>query len=683
MFQLFFTDECPTYYTDDDEIISLGQDEGEIKDFLLQMDINLYNKQDIDEAESRFNDFGLPQTPSQKCTIATQTDERIYITTVPKHIFSYITKNCVPLPRTPEYNPGKTNRDTMDERPDSADSNKENKDPGYDSGYEDNEKELGTDVLNIILDLEDDLQLSRPTDADEGDDKQHTERSSDHGPISKESRKEPNSKADDWEDSNDNILQRDYVQRVSTKRDDRKRFHQNEVSIREANSHKQCKYPETAINHTGFSKEQRVRYRSKRKDLVDVPDTDYQHCKQCGTRPTERISLGAHKRSLVRCRLVIHDIYPSKTMDIDAFYVWNNIQDRPDKDIQKDYDTYGRQTYWQDPEFYRDIVQESQFRIVKRFPVKPLLDLKANVNMTPICITYPTIEDDIYVIPMEALEGKWLIHASEPKHQPVSEHDTEVDAEYMVTFRFSYDIQPSKDLQLKASEDELVQRLKDITIDKPHTSLTNMAKLILAYAAFQERQHDKDFENNWRVHSKATPIEELLDLRTQLDMKHKKTKEDLYTRVYSKGFDKGCGEYPTYTHLPGLKRRYERNRERRLYGVPKPNRARSPPRYAPIYRSPLIPRDENPGYPRYQPGNYNNTVKKPWDKIKTNPFEKYDPYRAALTRQSRATTDNNNNSNKPKKKATKKRRNTPRPNEKDDDDNQDPRGPDDRKRKHE
>jgi len=590
--QLFISDECLPYYQENDDAISLGPDDKDIKEFLIQMGIDLYHKHDIIKVESTFNDFGLPSAPADKpdkSIIATQEEDRIYITSVPQHIYAYILKHCIPICRNSPDNAGTDNtNEKLDVNTSNGyDSDKENRDPEYDSGFEDECKSTAS-TLSLLLDIEDDLQLSRPEDGDvrpddtRGKDTVDSERIGENGEDDNKCSKDTDTKANDWDIHTEE--DRCYQQTFSANRYDRERYNQNEISIRETNLHRRDDRPQTTIDPSGFSKEQRVRYRSQRQDLVDTADEYYSGCRQCKIIPRRKISLGSHKRSLVRSRLVIHDFYPANVMDVDAFFVWNSMQKRPTVDTILDYERYGRQTYWQDPTFYKNMVQEAQFRLVKRFPVKPLLQVKASVTMTPVCITYPTVprnnaeQGDLNVIVYQFIEGPHITNADEPRHQPDGELDTEVDAEFTITFRLTYDMQPSMDLQLKASEDELVQRLKDITIGTPNTSLTNMAKLILAYAAFQERQHDKDFENNWRVHTtKAAPIEELLDLRTQLDLKHKQTKEDLYTRVYSKEFNRDMGQYPTYTHLPGLKRRYERIQERKRYGVPRPVRARTPP----------------------------------------------------------------------------------------------------------
>jgi hypothetical protein len=285
-----------------------------------------------------------------------------------------------------------------------------------------------------------------------------------------------------------------------------------------------------------------------------------------------------------------------KPYKIDDYYAWNTDQNEIPQIQAQDQAIFGRKAYWQDPAFYHEQFEEAQNRMMKRFPITLLKQLKSEIKIIPICASYVTFNDDIHVIPYDAMTER-LTSAPTPKHvnnSPIRD----VDAEYTLTFIVDIDIRPAKDLQLKASEDELVTRLKDITIDSPHTSLMNMGKLILAYAAFQSRQQDKAFDKNWRLGDKVQSIEDLADLRTQLDLKKDKsdtkqetdfdptknihTSRDTYHRVvgnpYAGGLYKPYTWYPTYPR-PHQRSQFDHSIRNRYQRIQNRYRSPSPPSY--------------------------------------------------------------------------------------------------------
>jgi len=169
-----------------------------------------------------------------------------------------------------------------------------------------------------------------------------------------------------------------------------------------------------------------------------------------------------------------------------------------------------------------------------------------------------------------------LTDAPEPSH--LFDHEIEYgsyDAEYVITFICKYNIQPAIDLQLKASEDELVQRIREITAENfSQNYLTNLGKLIVAYAQFQDRQYDTNFQNNWQPGDRVQPVDELLDLRTQIDIRKRKERFVPYTYSYR--------PYVNHQLRKGIQNRKYRIKERNRYQYGTTFNRQNPPDVQPI-----------------------------------------------------------------------------------------------------
>jgi hypothetical protein len=87
-----------------------------------------------------------------------------------------------------------------------------------------------------------------------------------------------------------------------------------------------------------------------------------------------------------------------------------------------------------------------------------------------------------------------------------------------------------------------------------------LGKLILAYAAFQDRRHDGHHEESWRYGDKAQPVEELLDLRTQIDIKN--IEED-NSKFNLNDYRNQAMTSTSYRLRKGMQDRQQRIRERR------------------------------------------------------------------------------------------------------------------------
>jgi hypothetical protein len=130
------------------------------------------------------------------------------------------------------------------------------------------------------------------------------------------------------------------------------------------------------------------------------------------------------------------------------------------------------------------------------------------------------------------------------------------DAEFFVTFLLRDDVKPAKQLQILAREDELVQRLKEIDLNETNSMITNIGKIILACAAFQDRKWDTEFQKQWKPSDRVIPLEELLDLRTQLDLKRKDQKDN------ESNFRQTSSSYQL---RKGIQQRQQRIQQRKAY----------------------------------------------------------------------------------------------------------------------
>jgi hypothetical protein len=271
-----------------------------------------------------------------------------------------------------------------------------------------------------------------------------------------------------------------------------------------------------------LSEEARDDAYARARDFMQQPDEVYSNCEQCTGHPRHRLRLDAHKHSRVRILVVHDDAYLSRPMEISNTKIIN-VPFETDNNIRaQNWAIHGREAYWKSSKYFQYLLDQSESYLRETFPLRTSIELKVDIELTPICVSYTTASETIYVIPIETVTQQ-MLDAPEPKHSNdgiyfVNDH---YDAEYYVTFLIREDTKMAKHLQLRASEDELVQRLKAIQLDTPSSHLTNLGKIILAYATFQERRYNQEFQRKWKPSDKVTPIEELCDLRTQIDLKQK------------------------------------------------------------------------------------------------------------------------------------------------------------------
>jgi len=271
-----------------------------------------------------------------------------------------------------------------------------------------------------------------------------------------------------------------------------------------------------------LSEEARDDAYTRARDFLQQPDEVYSSCEQCTGHPRHRLRLDAHRHSRVRILVVHDDAYLTRPMEISNTKIVNVPFENDNNIRAQNWALHGREAYWKSSKYFQYLLDQAELYLRETFPLKTPIELKVDIELTPICVSYTTASDTIYVIPIETITQQ-MLDAPEPKHSNdgiyfVNDH---YDAEYYVTFLIREDTKMAKHLQLRASEDELVQRLKAIQLDTPSSHLTNLGKIILAYATFQERRYNRDFHRQWKPTDKVTPIEELCDLRTQIDLKQK------------------------------------------------------------------------------------------------------------------------------------------------------------------
>jgi hypothetical protein len=327
---------------------------------------------------------------------------------------------------------------------------------------------------------------------------------------------------------------------------DRYAHHHHEIAFGEAKDYYNENKSKEDIYTRGLSQEVGTDIQRRTRDLLQRPNELYSSCDQCSRNPRHRLRLEAHKSARVRILITRKGYYFEKPIEIYSYEIPTVSNEANNAIKSQDWAIYGRDAYWQDHIFYQNMIINAEKNIRHTFPLKTFIDLGVNIELEPTSVTYTTPFDTIYVIDTTRIISR-LCDAPEPQH--IIEDDsiitdrTSVDAEFFITFILKDDIRPAKQLQLLAREDELVQRLKAIQLDESSSSsFTNLGKVMLACAAFQDRKWDTDFQKQWRPNDKITPIEELLDLRTQLDLKRKEykdTKSDFRVKSSSYQLRKG------------------------------------------------------------------------------------------------------------------------------------------------
>ena len=465
----------------------------------------MFSQDDITEASIIYTSFRTDQLStldSVPITVAESSKKGVQLTKVPQHIYRHLMDNGKQL-ATPET--------ITFIKPDGTTEHVTNpiqylkqlrKIKLYNSNNNSNTEEIKTDT--------------KPEDNDSGYE-------DDDEPKEKETNKN-----NDWQTEPDGAEHK----QTGTKQE---RYHTGTCTIRAnrySDNHHDIAFSETKefINSgkgkkdipPGFSEEARDDAYARARDFMQQPDEVFGSCEQCTGHPRHRLRLDAHRHSRVRILVVHDDVLLSRPMEISNTKIIN-VPFETDNNIRaQNWAIHGRDAYWQSSKYFQYILDQSELYLRETFPLKTPLDLKVDIELTPICVSYTTAMDTIYVIPIQTVQQQ-MLDAPEPKHSNdgiyfVNDH---YDAEFYVTFLIREDTKMAKHLQLRASEDELVQRLKAIQLDTPASHLTNLGKIILAYATFQERRYNDNFQRQWKPNDKVKPVEELCDLRTQIDLKQK------------------------------------------------------------------------------------------------------------------------------------------------------------------
>lgn len=333
-----------------------------------------------------------------------------------------------------------------------------------------------------------------------------------------------------------------YYKGAYTSRRDRYRDNHDEIAINETQKYIDEGRTKKEIYTPGFSDEDRLRRQHRIRDIARGEDNRFSECKQC-RRETEdtghghtgnELGRGAHHRSMVRVLVLEHDNILSTPIEITQFET-TNFTITNAYHSKRDWIAYGRDAYWQDIKFHKAIIKDAENKLIESFPLKTYRELKIKVRLEPVCVSYNTLGTMQYVMPIHTMDDR-MTEAPEPTHLFINTKEPgSYDAEYYVTFICKIDAQPAIDLQVTAAEDELVQRLREIMSDNhAHNYFSNFGKLIVAYAHFQDRKHDSKFQHNWTPGNKAQPVEELLDLRTQLDIKRQRDRYHSHNDYYSR-----------------------------------------------------------------------------------------------------------------------------------------------------
>jgi hypothetical protein len=121
--------------------------------------------------------------------------------------------------------------------------------------------------------------------------------------------------------------------------------------------------------------------------------------------------------------LVIHEKYAlRKPIELLTFYI-PTITTETNNDIRaQNWALYGREAYWQDAEFYRNMISKSEEVLRSQFPLDTFTTLKVDVELEPICISYITPFETMYVTPVSTLNQR-MHDAPEPLHVVESPYD--------------------------------------------------------------------------------------------------------------------------------------------------------------------------------------------------------------------------------------------------------------------
>jgi hypothetical protein len=501
---------------DDDDILQLEDEFNELRSFIDDLDIILFTEQDIADATTTYSSFGIGQLTDLETvptTVAEKTPKGVRLTKIPQHIYRYLLdhKKQITMPTFIQYlnDDGTT---TFIDKP------------------QDHLKMLRT------------IQLYKPCPIkEENTDQTQTTATEREKPDNQDSGFEDNDQFDSQTvichqslpQNTDNVRQTDTSTKYPTNggkadryhtgacpaRADRYTHHHHDIALTEAHEYLDYHKTRPEFLTQGLSKEVRTDMQRRIRDHDQQSNEVYSNCEQCPRDTRHRLRLERHKTAKVNILLLEYHLGLRRPIKIHKFTV-PTVTTEQNKSIRaQNWALYGREAYWQDPNFYINMVQTAEQHIKDNFPISILLDLKVQVDLDPICVTYTTPHDTLYVIPAETIQGR-MHEAPEPRHvygEMYSKQEP-ADAEFFVSFIVQHNKAPAIQLQLRAREDELVQRLKAINLHKSSNSFIELGKVILAYAAFQEWRYDYDFQQNWNPKDSVKPVEELLDLRTQLDL---------------------------------------------------------------------------------------------------------------------------------------------------------------------
>ena len=284
---------------------------------------------------------------------------------------------------------------------------------------------------------------------------------------------------------------------ASSSRRDKYTDHHHEIALSEASDYRNRQEKKADFISSRTNQEARDDHKQRVRDLNKQSPDVYSHCTQCSSHPRHRLRLEYHKHALVRV-LVLHQKYAiRKPIELLSFYTPTVTHETNDDIRAQNWALYGREAYWQDSGFYQNMIIQAEKILRHQFPLETFTQLKVDMDLEPICITYATPFETMYVTPVSTLNQR-MHDAPEPLHIIDNPYDRRPggDAEFVLSFILTTDTKPAIDLQIHASEDELVQRLKGLKIRDYHPPLMGLGKLILAYAAFQERKTDGQYEQS-------------------------------------------------------------------------------------------------------------------------------------------------------------------------------------------